>query len=80
MRSEYVVHGHFLLSRNDQNPKPNAFWVPLHKMLKDVGDEAVKMEIDIFTAQAEDMIQQELLEYLEDEDESDQEAGGGGGG
>ena len=22
MRSEYMVHGHFLLSRNDQNPKP----------------------------------------------------------
>ena len=39
MRSEYVVHGHFLLSRNDQNAKPNAYWVSLHKMLKDVGGE-----------------------------------------
>ena len=53
MRSEYVVHGHFLLSQNDQNAKPNAYWVSLHKMLKDVGGEAVKLEIDIFTDQAE---------------------------
>ena len=67
MRSEYVVHGHFLLSRNDQNAKPNAFWVSLHKMLKDVGGEAVKLEIEIFTGQAEAMIQKELEEYEKDQ-------------
>ena len=79
MRSEYVVHGHFLLSRNDQNPKPNAFWVSLHKMLKDVGGEAVKLEIDIFTDQAEAVIQMELEEYEKGESdggESDHGADG----
>ena len=63
MRSEYVVHGHFLLSRNDQNAKPNAFWVSLNKMLKDVGSEAIKLEIDIFIGQAEAMVQKELEEH-----------------
>ena len=79
MRSEYVVHGHFLLSRNDQNAKPNAFWVSLNKMLKDVGSEAVKLEIDIFTDQAEAVIQMELEEYEKGESdggESDHGADG----
>ena len=72
MRSEYVVHGHFLLSRNDQNAKPNAFWVSLNKMIKDVGIEAVKLEIDIFTDQAEAVIQMELEEHEKDQSDGDE--------
>ena len=79
-RTEYVVHGHFFLSPTDQNPRPNAFWVPLRKMLEDVGEEAVQTDVEVYKANLKLAYQQELLDFEEAEAESDQEAGGGGAG
>ena len=78
MRAEYVVHGHFFLSPTDQNARPNAFWVPLRKMLEDVGEDAVKTDIQIYQAQAEAAFEQELLDYEEEQAESDHETCGDG--
>ena len=69
MRTEYLVHGEF----NAKKPKRSvagAYWVPLPKMLKDVGRESVEMEIDIFSNMAAAALQDEISES-EEESESD---------
>lgn len=78
MRTEYVVHGKFLRSHNDQNGKVLAYWVPLRKMVADVGREAVETDLQIYQAQAEATFQEELKESDEDESDSDESDGASG--
>jgi len=71
MRAEYLVHGEFNAKRPKRS-RAGAYWVPLPKMLKDVGRESVELEIDIFNGAAEIALKDELSE---EEEESESEEG-----
>ena len=47
---EYCVHGEWLMSETDENGRWGAWWVPLRKMVKDCGKEAVEEKLDAFEA------------------------------
>ena len=70
MRTEYLVHGEFNAKKPKRSVAAGAYWVPLPKMLKDVGRESVEMEIDIFSNTAAATLQEEISES-EEESESD---------
>jgi len=52
IRTEFLVHGEFT-AKKPKRSRAGAYWVPLPKMLKDVGRESVELEIDIFNGAAE---------------------------
>ena len=39
---EYIVHGKFFYKESDVNAVPGAWWVPLRRMVKQLGAEYVK--------------------------------------
>ena len=71
LHSEYVVHGLFKRSPTDQNGKIGAYWVPLRKLLKDVGREAVQTDVDIFNGLAETVFEEEMEASDDDSDDSE---------
>ena len=45
---EYIVHGYFYFKEEDQNGIHGAWWVPLRKMVKQLGQEYVEEKLDEF--------------------------------
>ena len=73
---EYIVHGKFKRSQIDQNGIYEAGWVPLRKLVKEVGREIVKQEIMIFESSLHDVCEAELEEISSDDDDSDSDSDG----
>ena len=71
---EYIVHGKFKRSQIDQNGIYEAGWVPLRKLVKEVGREIVKQEIMIFESSLHDVCEAELEEISSDDDDSDSDS------
>ena len=53
---EYIVHGKFFYKASDVNAVPGAWWVPLRRMVKQLGAEYmyVKEKIDDFDLEEEE--------------------------
>ena len=45
---EYIVHGYFYFREEDQNGTHGAWWVPLHTMVKQLGQEYVEEKLEEF--------------------------------
>ena len=42
---EYCVHGHFFRSKDDENGRYGAWWVPLRRLVRQLGKEEVKEKV-----------------------------------
>ena len=43
---EYIVHGEFAYKKSDINGTFGAWWVPLRKMVKELGKEVVEQKLE----------------------------------
>ena len=43
---EYIVHGEFAYKESDVNSTFGAWWVPLRKMVKELGKEVVEQKLE----------------------------------
>ena len=71
---EYCVHGEWLMSETDENGRWGAWWVPLRKMVKDCGKEAVEEKLDAFEADVAEEKATAMAAAMAD-DSSDEEGG-----
>ena len=73
---EYCVHGEWLImmSETDENGRWGAWWVPLRKMVKDCGKEAVEEKLDAFEADVAEEKATAMAAAMAD-DSSDEEGG-----
>ena len=69
---EYIVHGKFFYKESDINAVPGAWWVPLRRMVKQLGAEYVKEKIDDFDSEVKKMCALAIA-AAEDADSSDEE-------
>ena len=77
-RIEYIVHGNYQRSEVDNNGIYEAFWVPLRKLVKDVGRAQVKNEVMIFESTMHDYCEAEIEEISSDDDDDDEASDGSG--
>jgi len=73
---EYLVHGEFAYKESDVNSTFGAWWVPLRRMIKELGKEVVEKELEAMDSEA----MQIRLQVFDDalEDDSSHRCGPGG--
>lgn len=75
---EYCVHGHFFCSETDEKGRYGAWWVPLRRLVKQLGKEEVKERVAEFKAELAKLESAEIARAEEEGDStSDGEAPGG---
>ena len=52
---EYLVHGEFAYKESDVNGTFGAWWVPLRKMIKELGKELVEQELELMDSEAKQL-------------------------
>ena len=72
---EYLVHGEFAYKESDVNGTFGAWWVPLRKMIKELGKELVEQELELMDSEAKQLRVQVIDNALGDS--SDDDEGGG---
>ena len=59
---EYIVHGEFAYKKSDINSTFGAWWVPLRKMVKELGKEVVEEKLK----ELDNEIQQIRMQIIDD--------------
>ena len=59
---EYIVHGEFAYKKSDINGTFGAWWVPLRKMVKELGKEVVEQKLE----ELDNEIKQIRLQTIDD--------------
>ena len=70
---EYCVHGHFFRSKDDENGRYGAWWVPLRRLVRQLGKEEVKERVAEFKAELARLESDAIVRAEEEEDSSDSE-------
>ena len=52
---EFLVHGEFAYKESDVNGTFGAWWVPLRKMIKELGKELVEQELELMDSEAKQL-------------------------
>jgi len=68
---EYCVHGHFFCSESDEKGRYGAWWVPLRRLLKQLGKEEVKERVAEFKAELARLESNEIERAEGERDSSD---------
>ena len=66
---EYCVHGHFFRSEADENGRYGAWWVPLRRLVRQLGKEEVKEKVAEFKAELA-RLESDVIARAEEEDDS----------
>ena len=72
---EYLVHGEFAYKESDINSTFGAWWVPLRRMIKELGKEVVEKELELMDSEAMQIRLQVFDDALEDDSSDDEEGG-----
>ena len=62
---EFLVHGEFAYKESDVNGTFGAWWVPLRKMIKELGKELVEQELELMDSEAKQLRVQVIDNALE---------------
>ena len=69
---EYLVHGEFAYKESDVNGTFGAWWVPLRKMIKELGKELVEQELELMDSEAKQLRVQVIDNALGDSSDDDE--------
>ena len=69
---EYLVHGEFAYKESDVNSTFGAWWVPLGKMIKELGKELVEQELEVMDSEAVQLRVQVIDNALGDSSDDDE--------
>ena len=69
---EYLVHGEFAYKESDVNGTFGAWWVPLRKMIKELGKELVEQELELMDSEAKQLRVQVIDNALENSSDDDE--------
>ena len=69
---EYLVHGEFAYKESDVNGTFGAWWVPLRKMIKELGKELVEQDLELMNSEAKQLRVQVIDNALENSSDDDE--------
>ena len=72
---EFLVHGEFAYKESDINSTFGAWWVPLRRMIKELGKEVVEKELELMDSESMQIRLQVFDDALEDDSSDDEEGG-----
>ena len=70
---EYCVHGHFYRSEDDEKGRYGAWWVPLRRLVRQLGKEEMEERVAEFKAELVRLETNAIALALEENDSSDSE-------
>ena len=70
---EYVVHGYFYWRESDTNGTYGAWWVPLRKMVRQLGKEYVEGQLQVFEQEMQSMKADAIAHALEGDSSEDEQ-------
>ena len=71
---EFLVHGEFAYKDSDVNSTYGAWWVPLRRMVKELGKEVVEKELETMDNEAKH-IRATVFDDADEDSSSDEEGG-----